>query len=104
METHAHGNAFVAGTLWHYFRGVHPADRQYAEGEEVEEEESEGYEEPQGLMDGYGLAHKYRERKGGISTTTVPIQSMTAIMTIQNEHAPALDISTLRRPAFSIKK
>ena len=64
MEAHAHGNAFVARALWHYFRGVHPADRQYAEGEEVEEEESEGYEEPQGLMDGDKLAHKYRETKG----------------------------------------
>ena len=104
METHAHGNAFVARALWHYFRGVHPADRQYAEGEEVEEEESEGYEEPQSLMEGDGLAHKHRERKGDISTVIVPIRSMTAIITIQKEHAPALDISTLRRPAFSMKK
>ena len=104
METHAHGNAFVACALWHYFGGVHPADRQYAEGEEVEEEESEGYEEPQGLMKGDKLAHKHIETQGDISTTTVPIWSMTAIMTIQKEHAPALDISTLRRPAFSMKK
>ena len=104
METYAHGNAFIAGALWHDFRGVHPADRQYAEGEEVKEEESEGYEEPEGLMGGYELAHKHRELKGGICTATVPIRSMTAIMTIQKEHAPALDISTLRRPAFSMKK
>ena len=64
METHAHGNAFNARALWHYFRGVHPADRQYAEGEEVDEEESEGYEEPRGLMDVDALAHKHRDTQG----------------------------------------
>ena len=64
METDAHGNAFVARSLWHYLRGVHPADRQYAERKEVEEEESEGYKEPQGLMDGDELAYERRERQG----------------------------------------
>ena len=104
MQTHAHGNALVACALRHDFRGAHPADGQYAEGEEVKEQESEAYEEPQGLMDGDESAPKKKNRKDDIRTATVPIRSMTTIMTIQKEHAPALDISTLRRPAFSMKK
>ena len=72
MQTHAHGNTLVACALRHYFRGVHSADRQYAEGEEVEEQECEGYEEPQGLMDGDELAHKERENS---KATYVPRQS-----------------------------
>ena len=55
-------------------------------------------------MDGDELVHRPRDREGDINTTSVPTRSMTAIMTIQKEHAPALAISTLRRPAFSMKK
>ena len=48
MRADAKRDALVACAQGHDFRGVHPADGQDAEGEDVEEEEGEGYEDPLG--------------------------------------------------------
>ena len=44
----AKGDTFVAGAEGHDLGGVHPGDWEDAEGEEVEEEEAECYEDPLG--------------------------------------------------------
>ena len=48
VACHAKGDAFVASAERHDLGGVHPGDREDAEGEEVEEEEAECYEDPLG--------------------------------------------------------
>ena len=44
----AEGDTFVASAQGHDLGGVHPGNRQDAEGEDVEEEEAECYEDPLG--------------------------------------------------------
>ena len=51
MRADAEGDAFVAGAEGHDFGGVHPGDGEDAPGEDVEEEEAEGDEDPLGLFD-----------------------------------------------------
>ena len=46
MRTDAQGDTLVAGAKRHDLRGVHPADGEDTPGEDVEEEEGEGYEYP----------------------------------------------------------
>ena len=117
VKTNAESDSFVARTLWHYFRGIDPADWKDAKGEEVEEEEDEGNKEPKRLEIEHGKSADFQHRnelasdfRGGIAgieariTLFYPIQSISTIKIIHAEQAAALDMRTLRRPALSMKK
>ena len=53
MGANTESDALVTGAKGHDFRGVHPRDGEDTEGEDVKEEEGEGYEDPLGLMSRY---------------------------------------------------
>ena len=104
MGADAEGDALVARAQRHDFRGVHPGYGQDAPGEDVEEEEAEGDEDPLGLLGGEVRLMEVVGGRGRGLTAMVFTLSMIEIITMQNEQPAALNIMTLRRPAFSMKK